>query len=161
MRGVSRARKATCSAPPSVPDADIVKGGGLSKYKPGMKVTYKCKDTDVTDERICLTSGKWSEMGFVCDFCPDGWTPYKKNCYRLYPEKTTLVIAWSKCSDVGATLAAPTSRGVSDVIRQVAGYTHAWIDLNDKDAEGTWKVTKCYNVIYVFIFYCSNYLTND
>ena len=136
---VRRAADVTCSRPPAVEDGTIVEEKIKESYQVGEQVTYKCDTSDVTDKRKCLTSGKWSAMGSVCEVCPFGWSYDSdlKICMKFFNEQLSLEAAKLSCKSNGGYMAAPKSKALNSAIHKLVSKT-VWIPMSKVSDDWGW-----------------------
>ncbi|CAI5655373.1 unnamed protein product [Oreochromis niloticus] len=70
--------------------------------------------------------------------CPAGWSKFNCSCYLLSERSTSWDEARKDCRDRGADLVVIDSPEDQTALSNIAT-TEAWIGLNDKEQEGTWK----------------------
>ena len=109
-------------------------------FKVGSKVTYKCVSSEVTRDRMCLSSGEWSPVGFVCDVCPPGWQfqASSSTCYGYFNTSVPIDTARQSCTDLGAQLATARNQSENAIIQQLIENGDVWLPLSDVSAEGVW-----------------------
>uniref|UniRef100_A0AAZ1XE52 C-type lectin domain-containing protein n=1 Tax=Oreochromis aureus TaxID=47969 RepID=A0AAZ1XE52_OREAU len=70
--------------------------------------------------------------------CPAGWSRFSYSCYLLSERSGSWDVARKDCRDRGADLVVIDSLEDQTALSNIAT-TEAWIGLNDKEQEGTWK----------------------
>ena len=95
-----------CPPPPSVPSA-LLLDSDSDVYTPGMEVTYQCDHSKVIQKRACMTTGQWSEMGFVCDICQFDWhwENTTNSCFKFFNHRVNFNEAEHACFARGGQLA--------------------------------------------------------
>ena len=113
----------TCPRPPEVSDAVIISNGDKNGgYRVGEIVGYQCKTSSATlKDRFCLSSGQWSPMGHVCDFCESLWT-YEgttDSCYIEIKSAKGLDKATEFCENLGGEMAKPKTEELNNFIKNI------------------------------------------
>ncbi|XP_005092781.2 uncharacterized protein LOC101854311, partial [Aplysia californica] len=134
-----KASDVKCGNPGDVIDGSIVSGGNQSSYNLGATVTYKCDTSDVTMDKICLTSGQWSDLGFVCDVCPHGWSLdlASGQCYKYFDSSVQLSDAKEACGALGGALPTAKTEAENTILYNLISNT-IWLPMTDEVTEGTW-----------------------
>ncbi|XP_039456361.1 CD209 antigen-like protein C [Oreochromis aureus] len=97
----------------------------------------------MTKERDLLTEKTKELKRLLClsnqnKTCPAGWSKFSCSCYLLSERSASWDEARKDCRDRGADLVVIDSPEDQTALSNIAT-TEAWIGLNDKEQEGTWK----------------------
>ncbi|XP_056005498.1 uncharacterized protein LOC130050218 isoform X3 [Ostrea edulis] len=72
--------------------------------------------------------------------CASDWTPYDKNCYRLYTSTKSWTEAFIACQSVGSILVDIESASEQTFLQNfVSGGPSVWIGASDSATEGQWR----------------------
>ena len=131
----------SCGSPPPVPDGHLVKELPEGYANPvGSTVTYKCTTSEVTRTSVCLTTGQWSPVGFVCEDVPPGWRVdlEQRWFYRVYSgTKLPFWDAQNTCKSQGGSLATARTASQNAFIQSLVT-DNTWLGLYDGEVEGEW-----------------------
>lgn len=95
---------------------------------------------------ICVACPpNYSRVNSACEGCPDGWTPYRDQCLKLYKDTQTFETSISKCSEKGAALFTPKNERDNTMLRNFAGGYNVWIGYTDAANEGIWMTADAEN----------------
>ncbi|KAL3969657.1 hypothetical protein ACER0C_027454 [Sarotherodon galilaeus] len=99
--------------------------------------------SSMTEERDLLTEETKELKRLLClsnqnKTCPAGWSKFSCSCYLLSERSASWDEARKDCRDRGADLVVIDSPEDQTALSNIAT-TEAWIGLNDKEQEGTWK----------------------
>ncbi|XP_045197025.2 uncharacterized protein LOC123551856 isoform X2 [Mercenaria mercenaria] len=125
----------TCPAPGIVDN--IVPSPAKNSSSVGDQVKYVCPTPGSNDvrTRTCTSSGTWTELGFVCGACPEGWGMVNGRCYKWFDTFLTHDDAKTFCEGLGAGLAVITSQKQHDYVYRIVRF--------DVEAmEGVWIALK-------------------
>merc|ERR1712098_575566 len=75
--------------------------------------------------------------------CPNGWTIWNSQCYKLFHEEVSWEAAELKCIQLGAHLTSILSAAENEFVFSLIGKLYVWLGGSDKDKEGTWTWTDC------------------
>ena len=79
---------------------------------------------------------------FLSSACPNGWTIWNSQCYKLFHEEVSWEAAELKCIQLGAHLTSILSAAENEFVSNLISDTRLiWIGGSDKDKEGTWTWT--------------------
>nr|XP_055046305.1 C-type lectin lectoxin-Lio3-like [Misgurnus anguillicaudatus] len=71
--------------------------------------------------------------------CPNGWTPFGVQCYKLFSQSVNWATAEKNCQSVGANLASVHNIVENDfLLKLVSANTYTWIGGHDGEVEGQW-----------------------
>ncbi|XP_039456404.1 CD209 antigen-like protein C [Oreochromis aureus] len=101
------------------------------------QLSFMTEERDVLNEKtkelkrlLCLSNQNKA--------CPAGWSKFSCSCYLLSERSASWAEARKDCRDRGADLVVIDSPEDQTALSNIAT-TEAWIGLNDKEQEGTWK----------------------
>lgn len=70
--------------------------------------------------------------------CPEGYTPFKRSCYKFWRIKKNFEDSKAFCKGKGGHLVTITSREESDFVSELAGTRRVWIGA-ERNFSGEWK----------------------
>ncbi|XP_045198586.2 snaclec coagulation factor IX-binding protein subunit A-like [Mercenaria mercenaria] len=133
----------TCPTPGTVDN--IVPSPAKNTYSVGDQVEYVCPTSSSNDvrTRTCTSSGTWTDLGFVCGACPEGWGMVDGRCYKWFDKYLTRDDAKTFCEGLGAGLAVITSQKQHDYVYRIVlidaeEMQEAWIALKRIDGQYKW-----------------------
>ncbi|XP_076731029.1 C-type lectin domain family 10 member A-like isoform X2 [Maylandia zebra] len=100
-------------------------------------------NANLSTERDLLTEKTKELKRLLClsnqnKTCPAGWSRFSCSCYLLSERSASWDAARKDCRDRGADLVVIDSPEDQTAVSNIATAA-AWIGLNDKEQEGTWK----------------------
>ena len=72
--------------------------------------------------------------------CPNGWSTLESTCFRFYTTNLDWPTARQRCVVLGGDLASPANQAQQNLLQSlISGYGSAWIGVNDRATEGSWR----------------------
>ena len=81
--------------------------------------------------------------------CPDGWTVFRNNCFRVFNLQKTWAEAELACQDIDGHLAIIRDEEEEDAVRALVKYDWSWIGLRYQSQKGSFIWVDGSNASYV------------